>query len=91
MRLSMFHVSAPTQIYKHWLNGALYNLFYKGEKDYTDYLNNLSKAFLFDRFLSKNPLDYFDIIYNNEGVPRKNKDNEAIFCMRTKISHKIRV
>lgn len=75
MRLSMFHVSAPTQIYKHWLNGALYNLFYKGEKDYTDYLNNLSKAFLFDRFLSKNPLDYFDIIYNNEGVPRKNKDN----------------
>lgn len=27
MLLSAFHVSTPTLVYKHWLNGALYYLF----------------------------------------------------------------
>ncbi|MCT4645773.1 MAG: DUF262 domain-containing HNH endonuclease family protein [Carboxylicivirga sp.] len=76
MRLAMFHVSAPTQIYKHWLNAALYYLFNNEEQGYKHYLNNLSKAFLLDRYLSVEPLDFYDIIYKNKGVP-KNSYNEA--------------
>ena len=29
MLLSMYHVSVPTMVYKHWLNAALYYLFYE--------------------------------------------------------------
>ena len=74
MRLAMFHVSAPTQIYKHWLNAALYYVFYNVEQDYLEYLNNLSKSFLFDRYLVNTPLEFYDIIYNNGGIPQLGPD-----------------
>jgi len=71
MLLSMFHVSNPTLVYKHWLNASLkYVVEYSGTNlanDYKTYLDNLSKAFLNDRYLANNQKDFFEIIYSNEG------------------------
>ena len=78
MLLSMFHVSTPTQVYKHWLYGVLKWLF-EQEKSveadkYRAYLKELADAFLYDRFLAKRPKEYFDIIYNNHGHNQNRKD-----------------
>jgi uncharacterized protein with ParB-like and HNH nuclease domain len=89
MLLSMFHVSSPTLVYKHWLNASLkYVMEYSGTdlaNDYKLYLENLAKAFLNDRFLAKSPKDYFEIIYINNGIQKntvndidKNKLNKGI-------------
>lgn len=71
MLLSMFHVSNPTLVYKHWLNASLkFVVEYSGTNlanDYKTYLENLAKAFLNDRYLAKNQKDFFEIIYTNEG------------------------
>ena len=71
MLLSMFHVSNPTLVYKHWLNASLkFVVEYSGNNlanDYKTYLENLAKAFLNDRYLAKNQKDFFEIIYTNEG------------------------
>lgn len=71
MLLSMFHVSNPTLVYKHWLNASLrFVIEYSGTNlanDYKTYLENLAKAFLNDRYLAKNKKDFFEIIYTNEG------------------------
>jgi uncharacterized protein with ParB-like and HNH nuclease domain len=75
MLLSMFHVSSPTQIYKHWLNAALYHVVFYGAQSFLYFLHDLSKAFFFDRFLAKEPLDYYDIIYQNQGIPKQNSKN----------------
>lgn len=78
MILSMFHVSNPTLVYKHWLNASLYYLFYEPEvkqENYLHYLENLAKAFLFDRFIAINPKEYYDIIYHNSGVMRNVKED----------------
>ncbi len=79
MLLSMFHVSSPTLVYKHWLNASLkYVMEYSGTdlaNDYKLYLENLAKAFLNDRFLAKSPKDYFEIIYINNGI-QKNTVND---------------
>ncbi|GIV42346.1 MAG: hypothetical protein KatS3mg034_1656 [Vicingaceae bacterium] len=76
MLLSMFHVSSPALVYKHWLNASLkFVLEYSGTNlanDYKTYLEKLAKAFLYDRFLAKEPIDYFDIIYKNKRI-YKNK------------------
>jgi hypothetical protein len=71
MLLSMFHVTSPTLGYKHWLNASLkFVMEYSGTdlaNDYKSYLENVAKAFLYDRYLANNPKDFFDIIYTNEG------------------------
>lgn len=74
MLLSAFHVSTPTMVYKHWLNGALYWLYQQKSQEfsatnYLTYLNSLAKAFVFDRFLgSENDnSEYFNMIYKNQG------------------------
>lgn len=71
MLLSMFHVSNPTLVYKHWLNASLkFVIEYSGTNlanDYKKYLENLAKAFLNDRYLAKNQKEFFEIIYSNEG------------------------
>jgi hypothetical protein len=71
MLLSMFHVSSPTLVYKHWLNASLkFVVEYSGTNlanDYKTYLENLAKAFLNDRYLAKNQKDFFEIIFTNEG------------------------
>lgn len=71
MLLSMFHVSAPTLIYKHWLNGALYFLFGNYQdlsaRKYMDWLENLAQAYLYDRYLAVNDsdVDFYKIIYKH--------------------------
>lgn len=80
MLLSMFHVSTPTLVYKHWLNAALLCVFKNqniSADDYSNYLKDLARAYLFDRYLAadQNRFEFFDIIYKNEGKPQ-NKENE---------------
>ncbi|ENS0171321.1 DUF262 domain-containing HNH endonuclease family protein [Citrobacter sp. Cpo085] len=74
MLLSAFHVSTPTLVYKHWLNGALYYLFNAHSavsnidaSEYLGYLERLASAFVFQNFLAKEvPKSYFEIIYGKE-------------------------
>lgn len=74
MLLSAFHVSTPTLVYKHWLNGALYYLFnaHSAEnqidaRKYLEYLEHLASAFVFQNFLAEQePKSYFEIIYSKE-------------------------
>jgi len=74
MLLSAFHVSTPTLVYKHWLNGALYYLFnaHSAEnqidaRKYLGYLEHLASAFVFQNFLAEQePTSYFEIIYGKE-------------------------
>ncbi len=70
MLLSAFHVSTPTLAYKHWLTAVLNYLFDQDEVDpqaYLNYLNNLAKRYIFDRFLFKGEGDdYADIIFGTE-------------------------
>ncbi|MDU5425564.1 DUF262 domain-containing protein [Kluyvera cryocrescens] len=74
MLLSAFHVSTPTLVYKHWLNGALYYLFnaHSAENQidarrYLKYLEHLASTFVFQNFLAEQePKSYFEIIYGKE-------------------------
>lgn len=79
MLLAMFHVSTPTLVYKHWLNAALKYVF-ENENinfvDYKAYLENIAKAFLYDRFIANSSRDYFEIIYTNKGVSVNNDIDE---------------
>lgn len=79
MLLSMFHVSTPTLVYKHWLNAALLFVFKNNTAsgdDYSNYLKNLARAYLFDRYLAResNRVEFFDIIYKNEGKSVNSND-----------------
>lgn len=71
MLISMFHVSAPTLIYKHWLNAGLKFLFAQTQPisstQYIEYLEDIAKAYMIDRYLSSDPQDYHEIIYINQG------------------------
>lgn len=79
MLLSMFHVSNPTLVYKHWLNASLkFVVEYSGTNlanDYKIYLENLAKAFLNDRYLAVNQKDFYEIIYTNNGQ-QKNSETD---------------
>lgn len=69
---SMFHVSLPSQNYKHWLCAALLYLSEHNDgKGLYDYLLRLSQAYMLDRFIQPggDQLDYFTIIFKNDGVP----------------------
>ena len=77
MLLSMFHVSTPTLVYKHWLNAALLYVMHKNDfidaSEYKNYLVAIARSFVFDRFLSKSiPKEYFDIIYHSVGIEIRN-------------------
>lgn len=71
MLLAMFHVSAPTLVYKYWLNAALHYLYVNynsiNGNDYIYYLESLSDAYYFDRFIAETPIDYDEIICKNDG------------------------
>lgn len=62
----MFHVSAPTMIYKHWLSASLKYLFKETQQilanSYSIYLGKIAKAYMKDRYLSINPKEYHEII-----------------------------
>ncbi|WP_096739398.1 DUF262 domain-containing protein [Pseudoalteromonas atlantica] len=69
MLLSALHVSTPTLVYKHWLNGALFHLFNMDEitpRLYLQKLEYLARQFVYGRFLSESPSDYYQMIYQNE-------------------------
>ncbi|HBR11620.1 MAG TPA: DUF262 domain-containing protein [Chryseobacterium sp.] len=75
MLLSMFHVSAPTLIYKHWLNASLFFLFKNSKninsKIYVEWLENLAQAYLYDRYLALDEaIDFYEIIYKNKAIPQ---------------------
>ena len=82
MLLSMFHVSAPTLIYKHWLNASLYFLFEIHEginaKKYLDWLEKLAQAYLYDRYIAvkDTEVDFFDIIYKNNAMGKNKSIDE---------------
>ncbi|MCG2609758.1 DUF262 domain-containing HNH endonuclease family protein [Acinetobacter sp. SM34] len=89
MLLSAFHVSTPTLVYKHWLNAALYFLYYQEEIEaeaYLKYLTNLAKRFVFERFLAKDEgKPYYEMIYetNFKSSPKnmtKNKIDTNKLC-----------
>lgn len=69
MLLSALHVSIPTLVYKHWLNGTLFHLFNMDEitpRLYLKKLEHLARQFVYGRFLSESPSDYYQMIYQNE-------------------------
>lgn len=69
--LSAFHVSTPTLVYKHWLNGALNILNRMTTINATEYLTQLeelARKFMYGRFLSSGAsADYYDMIYKGVG------------------------
>lgn len=79
MLLSMFHVSTPTMVYKHWLNAALYYLFYQKNieaESYKIYLQSLAESYLYDRYITKDVINYFEIIYINKGISENKKNGK---------------
>lgn len=81
MLLSALHVSTPTLVYKHWLNGALYQLYYMDEISpvaYLEKLEHLARQFVFGRFLQPEGAEYFDMIYQAKGYKALQSDNEAV-------------
>ena len=78
MLLSMFHVSTPTLVYKHWLNGALNYLLKQDEdidtEDFKEYLLDLAQAYFFDRYIALEQIEYYEIIYKNDSYS-KNIEN----------------
>ncbi|RXI45772.1 hypothetical protein CRU99_03490 [Malaciobacter mytili] len=70
--LAMFHVSNPSQIYKHWLSGVL-NYLYQQDKDslnvqeYILFLEDLAKKF-FKKYISTNQIEYEEILFSSRKI-----------------------
>lgn len=70
MLLSAMHVSNPTSVYKHWLNGAL-RILYQNQREiefdnYLKGLERMARQFVFGRYLSVNDgAEYFQMIYES--------------------------
>jgi hypothetical protein len=79
MLLSMFHVSFPTLVYKHWLNASLHYLYQQTDRnlsvdsaEYIAFLEGVSDSFFYGRFgktADNEPRDYFDLTYNKPSLP----------------------
>lgn len=71
MLLSALHVSTPTLVYKHWLNGALYSLYCMETieaKTYLDRLERMARQFVYGRFLhAGDGAEYYEMIYQDRG------------------------
>ena len=83
---AMFHVSAPTQIYKHWLNAVLYHVLkavhttnpIKIKADsLRDWLYNLARCYMLDVYLAKDGKkhSFEEIVYRKEGMPQNHIDD----------------
>ncbi len=72
MLLSMFHVSFPTLIYKHWFTAVLKYVFENDtftEKEYIQYLEETSDRFFYGRSNDKVEIDdYFQIIFTEFSI-----------------------
>lgn len=72
---AMFHVSAPTQIYKHWLNAVLYHV-HMTDPIKADSLRNrlydLARCYMLDVYLAKDGKkhSFEEIVYRKEGKPQ---------------------
>ena len=83
MQLSMFHVSYPTQVYKHWLSAALYYLVKQhqmeefSESQYIHFLDQLSDKFFYGRFGKGKQFDYFPLCFE-ETMPEHNFDHDNL-------------
>ncbi|ESK57074.1 GmrSD restriction endonuclease domain-containing protein [Acinetobacter tjernbergiae] len=69
--MTAFHVSTPTLSYKYWLNGALYWLYHNTDRTESDYFNalqHLARKFIFQRYLSSEQIDYFDLLYGTSAI-----------------------
>ncbi|WP_290734058.1 MULTISPECIES: DUF262 domain-containing protein [unclassified Fibrobacter] len=71
--LSVFHVSVPSQGYKYWIYAALKFFYEKDEKaltatEYLNFLENLAKAYFFDRYVATNSESFEQIIDQNNSV-----------------------
>ena len=75
---AMFHVSAPTQIYKHWLNALLHAL-HRDEPVTASFLRNelynLACSFMLDIYLAKEKTTFEDIVYRQKGKPAHDLNN----------------
>lgn len=77
---AMFHVSAPTQIYKHWLNAVLYHV-HTTNPIKADSLRNrlydLARCYMLDVYLAKDGKKYSfeEIVYRKEGMPQNHIDD----------------
>lgn len=72
MLQAMFHVSAPTQIYKHWLNAVLYYVYCQHRRnggvnppEMRTTLYRLATAYMLDIYLTTEKTDFEAIIYHN--------------------------
>lgn len=87
----MFHVSAPTLVYKYWLNAVLNYLFVNynsiNSNNYLSYLEGLSDAYYFDRFIAETPIDYDEIIYKNNGKSLNLKINKNKLHQGTEVEN----
>lgn len=74
MLLSMFHVSFPAMVYKHWLSAALRYLYVHANESttikvggYIKRLEKISQRFLYGRFgdyAGHEPIDYFSLCFD---------------------------
>ncbi|MDX1751498.1 MAG: HNH endonuclease family protein, partial [Methylophaga sp.] len=88
MLLSAFHVSTPTLVYKHWLNGALRYLFDTHAPNssvraegYLEHLEQLARRFVFRRFLTvdkQQRQSYYAMIYGEPRLPELVIDREQV-------------
>lgn len=69
----MFHVSLPSQNYKHWLTAVLYYISMNNGsgEGLVEYLERLSRAYMLDRFFAPCGAvhDYYEIVFKNAGTP----------------------
>ena len=77
---AMFHVSAPTQIYKHWLNAVLKAVHTTNPIE-ADSLRNrlydLARCYMLDVYLAKDGKkhSFEEIVYRKEGIPQNHIDD----------------
>ena len=76
---AMFHVSAPTQIYKHWLNAVLYHVHTTDPQaaSLRNRLYNLARCYMLDVYLAKDGKkhSFEEIVYRKEGKPQNHIDD----------------
>lgn len=81
MLLSALHVSTPTLVYKHWLNGALailYSMQPLTSGVYLQKLEDLARQFVYGRYLNpEDAVEYYQMIYQDAGYPALKVDNIA--------------
>ncbi|WP_075566566.1 GmrSD restriction endonuclease domain-containing protein [Ihuprevotella massiliensis] len=76
---AMFHVSAPTQIYKHWLNAVLYHVHTTNPQDDSlrKWLYDLARCYMLDVYLAKDGKkhSFEEIVYREGGMPQNHIDD----------------